>query len=295
MSTSIAPSADGQHFLRKPVLHPALCYCGGKFSIGKWIIQHFPSHHTYLEPFGGGASVLLQKRPAPCEIYNDLDGEIFNFFRVLQDAERRKMLITRLSLTPHSREEYMQAWRVADKEPISRACALFIKSWQGIGPAATRKHRSGWSVSTTTSSLSKWLNAIENLPAVVERLRRVHLEHRPAIDLIKRHDNPETLLYVDPPYLFSTRSDASHSSHDNYRHEMDDEAHVKLLEILKKSKSMIVLSGYPSTLYDSTLAGWRRQEKSTYTDGAGMKKKKPVTEVIWMNPAVSDRIQMRLF
>jgi len=295
MSALIAPSARGQSSLRKPVLHPALCYCGGRFSIGKWIIRHFPSHYTYVEPFGGGASVLLQKRPAPCEIYNDLDSEIVNFFRVLQDAEQRKTLITRLSLTPHSREEYTQASRVDDEEPVTRACALFIRSWQGIGPAATRKHRSAWSVSTTTSSLSKSLNAIENLPAVVERLRCVHLEHRPAIDLIKRHDNPETLLYVDPPYLFSTRSGDSHASHDNYRHEMDDEAHMELLALLKKSKSMIVLSGYPSTLYDSTLARWRRQEKSTYTDGAGMKKKKPVTEVIWMNPAVSDRIQMRLF
>lgn len=277
------------------VKRPALKYHGSKFKIAHWIISHFPEHRCYVDLFGGGAGVLLQKPPAYVEVYNDFDGEVVNFFRVLRDPELGAQLIDRLALTLYSRQEYDASWRPGP-EPIERAYAMFVRSWQGIANSTTaRKRPSGWSSALTnsrTSRIPRWRGTIKNLPAVVERFLNILIEQRPALDVIDRYDDRDVLFYADPPYLFSTRQ-RSWAGWD-YAMEMTDADHSALLDKLKRVKGMVVLSGYSSPLYDVELAGWRRQEIATYTDGLGKHRKK-AKECLWMNQAVTEKLDGRLF
>lgn len=279
---------------------PVLRWHGGKWLLAPWIIEHFPSHRVYVEPYGGAGSVLMRKPRAYAEIWNDLDDEVVNLFSVLRDG-RASRLVEALTLTPFSRREFEMAWDLCD-EPVERARRLVIRSFMGFGSNAhsdmgrgakttgfrANSNRSG------TAPAHDWVNYPESLAGIIERLRGVTIENRPALQVMAAHDSPETLHYVDPPYLPETRSrknpyDAKHQ----YRHELTVDDHCDLLEALCGLDGMVILSGYPAPLYDDMLPGWRRIERKAMADGARER-----TEVLWINPAccaASERHRAPLF
>lgn len=262
---------------------PALRWHGGKWLLAPWIIGHFPPHRVYVEPFGGAASVLMQKPRCYAEIYNDLDDDVVNLFRVLRSSDAPK-LIEALRLTPFAREEFEETYRVSG-EPLERARQLVIRSFMGFGSnghnAATKTGFRANSNRSGTTPAMDWLNYPDSLGMVVERLRGVIIDNRDACDVMAQHDGPETLHYVDPPYVWETRSKAMHRS-GCYAHEMDEAQHRGLLERLNALEGMVILSGYPLALYDASLPKWRRVERKALADGARER-----VEVLWINPAAT--------
>lgn len=260
---------------------PALRYHGGKWRIAPWIISHFPAHRIYTEAFAGAASVLLRKPRSYAEVYNDLDGDIVNLFRVLRDFTQASELARLLHLTPYAREEFVQSYQV-DPDPIEQARRTVIRSFMGFGSASATGYQTGFRANSSRSNTTPaqdWMHYPEQIPALVDRLQGVVIENRPAIDVIWAHDQPDTLHYVDPPYVFETRYNVNHNGHMEYRHEMTDDNHRELAECLKSVKGVVVLSGYGCDLYDDLYADWRRVEKSALADGAVKR-----TEVLWISP-----------
>lgn len=230
-------------------LRPPSKWYGGKYYLAPHIIPLFPKHQTYLEPFGGGASVLLNKAPAPIEVYNDLDHRIVRVFRVLRDDPEEFQ--RRLALTPYSEAEFLAAKQPSDDidcddiELARRDLLSWRLSRSGAGESfsyTTQRVRRGMA-----DVVSGFLSCIDDqLPLIVERIRRVQILCRPAAEVIVKWDSPNTLIYCDPPYLPETREK---NSQNVYLHEMPIEAHVELAKVLNAVQGSVVLSGYPSELY----------------------------------------------
>lgn len=259
------------------VQRPALLYHGGKWRIAPWIIDHFPAHREYVEPFGGGASVLLRKPRAKSEVYNDLDGEIVGLFRVLRDPAQSAELERQLRLTPFAREEYDAAFEKAD-DPVESARRLIIRSYMGHSSnSATRDVKNGFRSQRMGSNnpSTDFANYPSSLQAVTARLLGVVIEKRPALQVVEQYDSPEALIYCDPPYPRSTRT----TNHASYRHEMSDAEHELLAETLAGVQGMVVVSGYRCELYDRIFAGWPRVSMSTRAACAS-----PRQECLWLNP-----------
>lgn len=254
--------------------------------LAPWIIEHFPKHRVYVEPFGGAGSVLMRKPRAYAEIWNDLDGEVVNIFRVLRSSEAHR-LVDALRLTPFSRSEFEQAYEPSG-DPVERARRLVIRSFMGFGSNGHNRvtgFRANSNRSGTTPA-HDWVNYPDSLVQVIERLSGATVESKDAKAVMAQHDGPETLHYVDPPYVFETRADLSN----DYAHELTDDDHAELLVFLRGLAGMVVLSGYPSALYDDALSDWMRVERKALADGAAER-----TEVLWINPACSRAIeQMRM-
>lgn len=252
---------------------------GGKFYLCHRIIQHFPPHHTYLEPFGGAASVLLNKPRSAVEVYNDLDQRITRLFRVLRDHGEE--LRRRLSLTPYSEIEFNNAGQEVEDE-IEQARRDFVMwrlSLGGRGDSFSfTLHRVRRGMADVVSGYLSMID--EQLPLIVERLRTVEILCRPALDVIQSWDSPTTLIYCDPPYLPSTRHEGSRSI---YGCEMSEKEHRQLASVLRKCKGKVVLSGYPSTLYDELYGNWRTVSFDMANHAAGGKSKARKEETLWMN------------
>jgi len=218
------------------VTRPVMRYHGGKFRLAPWIIGHFPPHRNYTEAFGGAAGVLVQKPRAYAEVYNDLDGDVVNLFRVLQDGHARRRLTELLVFTPYARAEFDLAWEPAE-DPVERARRLVVRAMMGFGSAGATKGSTGFRIDTKreyATAQHTWAMYPFNLAAVGQRLTGVLIENRPAIEVILAHDTPETLHYVDPPYLHETRCRANpKNANRGYRHEMTDEDHLALLDALR--------------------------------------------------------------
>lgn len=265
------------------VVRPPLRYFGGKWRLSSWIIEQFPTHVTYVEPYMGGASVFLRKRPSQIEIVNDLDGEVVNFFRVLRDDTTA--LVRAIDLTPYSRREWELAFEVApDAGPVERARALYIRLRQSFDASAALSYKSpSWRRQVGNNrgkSVTEEWDTLDHLYAVAKRFKQAQLENRPALDIIAQADSKETLYYVDPPYVQSTRG----GNDTEYGHEMTDEDHIKLLAVLKSLQGMVILSGYENLLYTQHLSGWVKKTKTTTTNANNQ-----ATEAIWLNPACVDR------
>lgn len=267
---------------------PVLRYHGGKWKLAPWLLSFFPAHRVYVEPFGGGASVLFRKPRSYAEVYNDLDDEIVNVFRVLRDpatANRKRFAV---ALTPYSRTEFRATYGSPADDPIERARRIVVRSCMGFGSAAVnRDHRTGFRPNSNRSGTTPahdWVNWPGNVDAYVERLRGVIIENHDYRRVIAQHDGPTTLFYVDPPYPFSTRSFPRGAVNPFcYRHELRDDDHRELAGILRSVAGLVVLSGYPCELYDRELyPDWTRREVTAH---AGGKVKSKRTEVVWLNPA----------
>jgi DNA adenine methylase len=280
---------------------PVLRWHGGKWRLGAWIISHFPAHRVYVEPFGGAASVLLQKERSYAEVYNDLDDEVVTLFRVLRDPKRSARLIELLRLTPFGRTEFEESCYTDTQDEIERSRKLIVRAFQGFATCALRNEMTGFRSNTRrsgTTPASGWAGYPNALELAIKRLSGVVIENRDASLVMRDHDGADTLFYVDPPYLPETRSRRANKKGKRiaaYRHELDRSDHAELLKQLRGLGGMVVLSGYPDVLYDETLVDWCRVEIATYADGA-----RPRTEVLWLNPACVSaldrgRLQGQLF
>lgn len=254
---------------------------GGKFNHLNWLLPLLPDAHHYCEPFAGSAAVLLNRRPAPVETYNDIDGEVVNFFRVLRNHKSK--LIEAIGLTPFSREEFYLA--VTDYGPhlstLERARRFYIRARQVRTGLAQTASLGRWANCKNTSRagmsgvVSRWLGSVEGLPEIAERLLRVQIENRPALEVIRLYDSSSTLFYCDPPYPHETRGDNK-----AYSFEMSDQQHAELAAGLCRVEAKVAVSGYRCDLMDELYKGWRCEE-------APEKKchsvKRLRTEALWVN------------
>lgn len=246
--------------------------------LAPWIISNFPKHRVYVEPYGGAASVLIQKPRSYGEVYNDLDGEMVNLFRVMRDSG--EILKNQLALTPFARDEYKQSFALSD-DPIEQARRTVVRSFMGFGSnALCRDIKSGFRSNSNRSGTTPahdWANYPECVDALIDRLRGVVIENKPAIEIMRQHDSEETLHYCDPPYVHSTRSVAMHGNY-GYSHEMTDADHEAFAECIHQLRGMVVISGYQCPLYDRILGDLERIEKPALADGARER-----TELLWFN------------
>ena len=266
------------------MLHPLIRYHGGKFRLASWIVGYFPNHTCYTESFGGAAGVLLQKPKSYAEVYNDLDGDIVNLFRVLQCEVSSERLINLLTLTPYARQEFNLAFDDA-QNPVEQARRTIIRAEMGFGSAGAAKGKTGFRIDTRReygTAQALWANYPARISVVCERLVNVLIENRPAAEILISHDAETTLHYVDPPYIHSTRSiDAAKGRF--YQHELTNDQHQDLLQVLIGLKGMVVLSGYPNDLYNDLLTGW--QCVATSSRISSFRGTKTRTECLWINPA----------
>lgn len=261
-------------------MKPPVPYFGGKMTIGPTIAALLPAHTHYVEPYAGSLAVLFAKPPSVHETANDLDQALVTFWRVLR--ERPGDLARACALTPHSRAEYDRAVSLDATEELEAARQVFVKLTQGRSGGVRRTNwRHFVNPEGCATGMPGYLDGyVDRMASAVERLKNVSLECRPALEVIEKYGrHPNVLLYVDPPYPGSTRSGWDNT----YRHEMrDDESHRELAQSLHRCRSAVVVSGYPSDLYDLELfAGWDRHTIAASTSQGGTSTAR--TEVIWSN------------
>lgn len=261
---------------------PVLRYHGGKFLLREWVISHFPQHRVYVEPYGGAASVLMGKPRAKAEIYNDLDGVVVNVFRVLRDPAQAAALERLLRLTPFSREEFNYCYEYADDnncDPVEQARRTIVRSFMGYGAgSATRVDRTGFRSRQTDPHYHlpshDWATYHDAIRSFTDRLQGVVIESRPAAWVMQHFDGPETLHYVDPPYVREVRG----TPRMDYRHEMSDDDHRDLAAVLHGLQGKVVLSGYPSDLYTELYGyGWVQRYRTTHNSRAHKRQ-----ECLWL-------------
>ena len=260
----------------------AFGWYGGKFSHLEWLLPLLPECHHYCEPFSGSGAILLNRDPSPVETYNDLDGEVCNFFRVLRD--QKDTLTEAIGLTPFSREEFARACNldpgIADLE---RARRFYVRARQVRTGLAQTASLGRWANCKNTSRMgmsgviSRWLGAIEALPQIAERLLRVQIENRPATEVIELYDSRETLFYCDPPYVHATRGDSK-----AYGHEMSDVQHSELAVVLNRVQGKVALSNYDCDLMNDLYPApkWRKVVSPEKTIHSTKGKR---AEVMWLN------------
>src|SRR5487761_822854 len=273
------PGISGLRSPRKLILFG---WYGGKFSHLDWLMPLLPRCHHYCEPFAGSAAVLLNRAPSAIETYNDLDGEIVNFFRVLRDNGDE--LTRAIGLTPFSREEFSIACTLdPTASPLERARRFYIRARQVRTGLAQTASIGRWANCKDTSRkgmsgvISRWLGGVEMLPSIAERLLRVQFENRPAADVVRLYDSPTTLFYCDPPYVHTTRGDSK-----AYGHEMTDEQHRHLAKVLNSCRGMVAISNYQCDLMDELYPArkWKKTVSPEKTNHATKGKR---VEVLWTN------------
>lgn len=263
-----------------------LRYPGSKWRIAFQLCEYIPKHHSYLEPYFGSGAVFFTKQPSAIETINDLDLDVVNLFSCLRDNPDK--LASMIYATPYARYIYDRQFNEQpDLDPYEKALGFLIKCWMGHG-YRTNGYKVGWKNDVQgrerAYSLLNWQILPDWVLLEADRLKQAQIECMPAIDLIRRFDYENVFMYVDPPYVLSTRAGKQ------YKHEMADKDHMELLDVLLDSKAKIMLSGYAHPLYDEKLKEWKRIElKNQSTSG------KVTTEIIWMNYRIGSYVQQTLF
>lgn len=256
---------------------------GGKFSHLDWLLPLLPECHHYCEPFSGSGAVLINRKTSPVETYNDIDGDVVNFFRVLRNQHEE--LIRIISLTPFSREEYHQAIyeNTTDISDLERARRFYIKARQTRTGLAQTASLGRWANCKDTSRggmsgvVSRWLGGVQVLDEIAQRLLRVQIENRPATDVIRLYDSPGTLFYCDPPYLHATRGDTK-----AYGFEMNENEHREFAVVVNACKGMVAVSGYDHPLMNDLFKPGK-WIKTFGPDKTIHSTKDTRTEVLWTN------------
>lgn len=267
----------------------ALRYYGGKWNLAPWIISHFPAHKNYVEPCGGAASVLLQKPRSPLETYNDLDGNVVNFFRVLRDQPEE--LIRKMQLSPWARTEFDLAWHhTSHDDPIEWARRFAMFSWMALFPALA--HDSPGCRMRKTGSFSGCSDVItkidEVLYPVAKRLSGVQIESADYKKVIREYDSEESLIFLDPPYVADQRDIGDLDGRTCYMFEWTDADHADCFDLLTVCKGYVVVSGYASSLYAKLYEahGWHRVDKEAQTNSGGKR-----IESLWLSPRTWNALQ----
>lgn len=259
----------------------AFGWYGGKYSHLGWLLPLLPECHHYCEPFGGSAAVLLNREPAPVETYNDIDGELVNFFRVLRNQTSK--LVKAISLTPFSREEFFAACSPVHDgiSELERARRFFVRARQVRTGLAQTASLGRWANCRKTSRsgmsgvVSRWLGSVEKLPLIADRLLRVQIEDRPAVDCIRLYDDEDTLFYCDPPYPHEARGDNK-----AYGFEMSDDEHRELADALRGAEGMVAVSGYRCDLMDTLYADFTRHDAPSKNCHSVKQER---SEALWVN------------
>ena len=254
---------------------PLLRYPGGKFRAAKNIIPYLPDHRLFVETHCGGGSVTLQKQPSYSEILNDIDGEVVNLFRVLQNFSQARRLRYKLKYTPCSDQEFELAYEPT-KDPVERARRLLVRSWMSSHPVGVTRHtgfRANGKYLKDKNIALTWRRLVDELEVIINRLQSVVITSGPANTIMDRYDTSETLFYVDPPYPFSPRRDRL------YKHEMNNTDHVELAKKLHELEGMAVVSGYHCELYDELFSDWHVVEFAAHAHLMAER-----TEVLWISP-----------
>ncbi|RLC16647.1 MAG: DNA adenine methylase [Deltaproteobacteria bacterium] len=268
--------------LEKPKKLIAFGWYGGKFSHLNWLLPLLPNCNHYCEPFSVSGAVLLNRKPSPVETYNDLDGEVVNFFKILRKQKER--LIETIALTPFSREEFALACELdPDITDFERARRFYVRARQVRTGLAQTASLGRWANCKNTSRagmsgvVSRWLGGVKQLEFIAERLLRVQIENRPATELITLYDDEKTLFYCDPPYVHETRGDSK-----AYGYEMNSEQHKELSEVLNDVSGIIAISNYECELMNELypFPKWKKHYSSEKTIHSTKDKRQ---EVLWVN------------
>jgi len=285
-----------------PKILKPIYYMGGKYYMLKYLLELIPPHFTYVEVFGGAAALLFAKQPSPVEVYNDIDSDLVNFFRVLRDPDKSKRLQELLLLTPYSREEYefcKKNYSDPNCDDVERARRFFVAIRQSFSGY------SGWSYSVKhsrqgmASTCSRWLNAIESLPEFHRRIIRVQIEHLDFRDCIRKYDHEDCFFYLDPPYILE-------KGNNYYRYTMTIDDHKEMVELLLSVKGKVMLSGYAHPVYETLeRCGWTRKDYRQVVRSLGrtrqlgtvgentVKERKDSyrIESLWLNPQLVNSLE----
>lgn len=268
-----------------------LKYPGSKWNTAEWIVNHFPAGYekmNYFEPYFGSGAVFFTKNRSQIETVNDIDDDVVNLFQVARDFPEQ--LARAIYFTPWARAEYRKSYDREDSDAVEQARRFLVRMWQAIG--AKSYCSTGWRKNAkraTGNVCSFTISLPENIIAVAERLKPaagnkiVQIENKPALELIKRHNTSNTLIYADPPYVLSSRKNKK-----IYKFEMSDEDHHELITALINHKGPVVISNYDNDLYNGLLSGWFRAEKHVQAESGTFR-----NEIIWCN--FEPDIQQKLF
>ena len=279
--------------MKKSTARSPFPWFGGKQRLADDILALFPEHNVYVEVFGGGASVLLSKSPGKLDVYNDLDQGLVNFFRCLRDDP--DLLVPLLELTPYSRHEWEQArlaWP-AENDPIERARLFYVVVSQSFGGFSARDDGSpgrGWGGERLgrmhLSRAESTKNRVDHIWRFVDRLRGVQIENLDWRACLDRYDDADCLFYFDPPYVPETRRAGG------YTHEMDEAAHVELVDRVLALKGVAIVSGYDHDVYRPLeLAGFQRHEFTVWSTAAQRavnRDRDKRFEVLWASPRAAE-------
>lgn len=258
-------------------MRTVLKYPGSKWNIAGKLVELIPPHHSYVEAFFGSGAMLFSKAPSDIETVNDLDSDVTNLFRCIQkDSEHLSRLVM---TTPFSREEYDNQFDIPEGavciDAFERAAGFLVKCWQGHG-FRTNGYKVGWKNDVqgreSMYALWNWYRLPEWIIDIAERLRKVQIENRPALEVIERFNYENVFMYLDPPYLLGTRTAKQ------YKHEMSDTEHEELLNLILQSNAKIMISGYESDMYNDYLHNWSKATFQSCAEHHGTRR-----EVVWMN------------
>lgn len=278
-------------------MKPVFPYFGSKATLAPWIVSMMPEHRVYIEPFAGSCAVLFAKSPSRHEIVNDLHQGIVTFFMVLREDPHG--LADVCALSPYSRDEYEAAdYRLPELEDLERARRWWVRINQSF--SATGTFATGWSISVgqNSSNPETTVARIARFRDAAVRLMQVNIESMDAIECIAKYQSADAVIYVDPPYVLSTRSAARQRPDGDYAHDMlDDHSHRVLAEVLCASPATVFLSGYPSPLYDTLYDGWYRVEREVLrrSSNGSIEPQESRTEVVWSNRPIREVEQLGMF
>jgi DNA adenine methylase len=251
---------------------PPFKYFGGKHTLAPKIVEMFPDHDVYIEPFFGSGAVFFAKPPSRVEIINDASREIVTFFRALRDDLDELERVCALS--PYAVDEYRSASFDDDIDDIERARRFWVRINQSFGQTANDS--TGWSSNTAFRCAHSTLRKVGRFAAAAERLQNAQIDNRDAIELIEARATDDTVIYADPPYVHETRTGTG------YRHEMSNDDHARLADALNATPATVFLSGYDSSAYAELYAGWHRVEFPSRVVGRDASRRDAI-EVIWTN------------
>lgn len=258
-------------------MNPAvLRYPGSKWSLAELIVEQFQPHYHYVEPFFGSGAVFFSKPRVPHEVINDRNSQVTNMFTVLRDHTEE--LCWALEMTPWSRDEYDQSDTLTG-DPLEDARRFVVRCWQAHASDLAKK--TGWKnrgPSQRAGGMShRWNKVPDQLQTLALRLKDAEIENREALEVVERHSAEDCLIYADPPYPHSVRTQTMYSD------EMTDKEHLRLLDALLRHPGPVVVSGYAGTMYDEALAEWDRID----TKPPKVEKQAPRVEVLWVKPGAT--------